>query len=112
MILGHLRQPSHAGLPAVLVRAIALAQAHDLHTIAPGRYELQGDNVLMNVMQFHSGVPEEKKPNCIASLSISRFYWRGRNGSFMAWRGRPVSAKKRILMRIISFVVGYAGNRY
>ncbi len=36
MILGHLRQPSHAGLPAVLVRAIALAQAHDLHTIAPG----------------------------------------------------------------------------
>ncbi len=77
MILGHLRQPSHAGLPAVLVRAIALAQAHDLHTIAPGRYELQGDNVLMNVMQFHSGVPEEKKPNCIASLSISRFYWRG-----------------------------------
>ncbi len=61
MILGHLRQPSHAGLPAVLVRAIALAQAHDLHTIAPGRYELQGDNVLMNVMQFHSGVPEEKK---------------------------------------------------
>ncbi|VTN47232.1 uncharacterized protein, YhcH/YjgK/YiaL family [Raoultella ornithinolytica] len=61
MILGHLQQPSHAGLPAVLVRAIALAQAHDLHTIAPGSYELQGDNVLMNVMAFHTGVPEEKK---------------------------------------------------
>lgn len=112
MILGHLRQPSHAGLPAVLVRAIALAQAHDLHTIAPGRYELQGDNVLMNVMQFHSGVPEEKKAELHSQFIDIQILLAGRNGSFMAWRGRPVSAKKRILMRIISFVVGYAGNRY
>lgn len=61
MIFGHLQQPLPAGLPTALWRAIALAQAHDLSNKAPGSYELQGDNVFMNVMQFTTGVPEEKK---------------------------------------------------
>ncbi|MFK3706800.1 N-acetylneuraminate anomerase [Klebsiella sp. NPDC088457] len=61
MIVGNLQQPLAAGLPGALGRAIALAQAHDLYNKAPGSYELQGDNVLMNVMQFTTGASEEKK---------------------------------------------------
>jgi YhcH/YjgK/YiaL family protein len=112
MILGHLQQPSHAGLPAVLVRAIALAQAHDLHTIAPGRYELQGDNVLMNVMAVSYRCAGREKAELHSQFIDIQILLAGKSGSFMASPGRPVSAKKRILTRIISFVVGYAGNRY
>ncbi|TDQ20490.1 YhcH/YjgK/YiaL family protein [Raoultella sp. BIGb0149] len=61
MILGNVQQPFAAGLPPALAQAILLAQAHDLQSIAPGRYELQGDSVFMNVMRFSSGAPAEKK---------------------------------------------------
>jgi YhcH/YjgK/YiaL family protein len=89
MILGHLQQPSHAGLPAVLVRAIALAQAHDLHTIAPGRYELQGDNVLMNVMAVSYRCAGREKAELHSQFIDIQILLAGKSGSFMASPGRP-----------------------
>ncbi|WP_139540708.1 N-acetylneuraminate anomerase [Klebsiella spallanzanii] len=61
MILGDSHNPSLAGVPPVLQKAISLALEHDLLSLAPGSYELQGDNVFMNVMQFVTGLPEDKK---------------------------------------------------
>ncbi|MBA7930443.1 YhcH/YjgK/YiaL family protein [Klebsiella sp. RHBSTW-00215] len=61
MIFGDINNPSQAGISAMLQQAITLAQAHDLQSIAPGSYELQGDDIFMNVMQFASGLPEEKQ---------------------------------------------------
>ncbi|WP_213133025.1 N-acetylneuraminate anomerase [Citrobacter sp. FP75] len=61
MIMGELQSLSSAGLPPVLLDALTLALATDIQNKAPGRYELQGDDLFMNVMQFATQPPQEKK---------------------------------------------------
>ena len=61
MMSDELRSLPSAGLHPVLQQALTLAVAANLQEKTPGRYELQGDNIFMNVMQFATQSPEQKK---------------------------------------------------
>ncbi|HKN04363.1 MAG TPA: N-acetylneuraminate anomerase [Buttiauxella sp.] len=61
MIIGDCSHPESAGLPKVLVDAIHTALAQEPKYREPGRYTLQGDTLFMNVMQFSTQPPSEKK---------------------------------------------------
>ena len=61
MISDELRSLPSAGLHPVLQQALTLAVAANPQEKTPGRYELQGDNIFMNVMQFATQSPEQKK---------------------------------------------------
>lgn len=61
MMSAELRSLPSAGLHPVLQQALTLAVEANLQEKTPGRYELQGDNIFMNVMQFATQSPEQKK---------------------------------------------------
>ncbi|EKJ8220217.1 N-acetylneuraminate anomerase [Citrobacter sedlakii] len=61
MILGEVRSLPYAGLHPVLLDALTLALAARPQEKAPGRYALQSDNIFMNVMEFFTQLPTEKK---------------------------------------------------
>ncbi|HAT7503320.1 N-acetylneuraminate anomerase [Citrobacter braakii] len=61
MISDELRSLPSAGLHPVLQQALTLAVAANPQEKTPGRYELQGDNIFMNVMQFATQSPVQKK---------------------------------------------------
>ena len=61
MISDALNSLPSAGLHPVLQQALTLAIAANPQEKTPGRYELQGDNIFMNVMQFATQSPEQKK---------------------------------------------------
>lgn len=61
MMSAELRSLPSAGLHPVLQQALTLAVAANLQEKTPGCYELQGDNIFMNVMQFATQSPEQKK---------------------------------------------------
>ncbi|MEW9206081.1 N-acetylneuraminate anomerase [Citrobacter werkmanii] len=61
MITDELRSLPSSGLHPVLQEALTLAVAARPQEKPPGRYELQGDNIFMNVMQFATQSPEQKK---------------------------------------------------
>ena len=61
MMSDELRSLPSAGLHPVLQQALTLAVAANPQEKTPGRYELQGDNIFMNVMQFATQSPEQKK---------------------------------------------------
>ena len=61
MLSAELRSLPCAGLHPVLQQALTRAVAANLQEKTPGRYELQGDNIFMNVMQFATQSPEQKK---------------------------------------------------
>ncbi|EHR8838240.1 YhcH/YjgK/YiaL family protein, partial [Shigella flexneri] len=61
MMMGEVRSLPSAGLHPALQDALTLALAARPQEKAPGRYELQGDNIFMNVMTFNTQSPVEKK---------------------------------------------------
>lgn len=61
MMTDELRSLPSAGLHPVLQEALTLAVAARPQEKTPGRYELQGENIFMNVMQFATQSPEQKK---------------------------------------------------
>jgi len=61
MILGEIRSLPSAGLHPVLVDALTRALAARPQEKAAGRYELQSDNIFMNVMELTTQLPTEKK---------------------------------------------------
>ena len=61
MISDELRSLPSAGLHPVLQQALTLAIAANPQEKTPGRYTLQGENIFMNVMQFTTQSPEQKK---------------------------------------------------
>ncbi|MCK7428690.1 N-acetylneuraminate anomerase [Enterobacter chengduensis] len=61
MMMGEWPSLAPAGLPAVLVNALKLAVAATPRDKAPGHYELQGEDIFMNVMQFDTLRPDQKK---------------------------------------------------
>ncbi|AKE60257.1 N-acetylneuraminate anomerase [Citrobacter farmeri] len=61
MILGDVRSLSVTGLHPVLEEALTLALTARPQEQAPGRVELRGDDVFMNVMQFATQSLTEKK---------------------------------------------------
>ncbi|HFZ8996150.1 TPA: N-acetylneuraminate anomerase [Citrobacter freundii] len=61
MMIGEVRTLSSAGLNAVLSNALTLAIAARPQEKTPGQYALQSDNIFMNVMQFTTQAPADKK---------------------------------------------------
>lgn len=61
MIVGEIGLLADVGLHPLLAEALTLALAARPHEKAPGRYELRGEDIFMNVMQFSTLPPEEKK---------------------------------------------------
>lgn len=61
MMMGEVQSLPSCGLHPRLLDALTLALAARPQEKAPGRYELQGDNVFMNVMQLTTQMPAEKK---------------------------------------------------
>ncbi len=61
MMMGEIQSLPSAGLHPALQDALTLALAARPQEKAPGRYELQGDNIFMNVMTFNTQSPVEKK---------------------------------------------------
>ena len=61
MISDALNSLPSAGLHPVLQQALTLAIAANPQEKTPGRYALQGDTIFMNVMQFTTQSPEQKK---------------------------------------------------
>ncbi|WP_406908248.1 N-acetylneuraminate anomerase [Citrobacter freundii] len=61
MISDELRSLPSAGLHPVLQQALTLAIAANPQEKTPGHYALQGDTIFMNVMQFATQSPEQKK---------------------------------------------------
>ena len=61
MIAGELKSLAQAGMHPLLVSALRLAEKAWPQDKAPGRYELQGDDIFMNVMQFATQAAEQKK---------------------------------------------------
>ena len=61
MMMGEVQSLPSAGLHPALQDALTLALAARPQEKAPGRYELQGDNIFMNVMTLNTQSPVEKK---------------------------------------------------
>lgn len=61
MMTGDIFNLESAGLPAALNHALRTALAQEPKQKAPGNYPLQGDKLFMNVMQFPTQHPYEKK---------------------------------------------------
>ncbi|HCU5768290.1 TPA: YhcH/YjgK/YiaL family protein [Escherichia coli] len=61
MMMGEVQSLPSAGLHPALQDALTLALAARPQEKALGRYELQGDNIFMNVMTFNTQSPVEKK---------------------------------------------------
>lgn len=74
MMMGEVQSLPSAGLHPALQDALTLALAARPQEKAPGRYELQGDNIFMNVMTFNTQSPVEKKRNCTSNTLISNCY--------------------------------------
>ena len=73
MMMGEVQSLPSAGLHPALQDALTLALAARPQEKAPGRYELQGDNIFMNVMTFNNR-PSRKKRNCTSNTLISSCY--------------------------------------
>ena len=61
MIIGDIHHPECAGLSPVLLEAVRLAVQAQPQQCEPGRYDLQGDDIYMNVMRFATQPAESKK---------------------------------------------------
>lgn len=94
MILGELQSLSSAGLPPVLLDALTLALAADVQNNAPGRYVLKGDDLFMNVMQFATQPPQEKRRSCMNAILISNCCWQVKSVFFRFGRFRT-SVRRR-----------------
>jgi len=61
MIVGDINQFQAAGLPAAFCQAVDQALSAGIASLAPGSYPLQEETVFVNVMQFATQPPEEKR---------------------------------------------------
>lgn len=62
MIFGHLQHPnSYAFLAEPFQKAITFLHAQNLTELATGRYEIQGEQIFANVMEFTTTLPETKQ---------------------------------------------------
>lgn len=61
MMLAEVQSLASSGLPAALVNALRLAVDARPEARAPGQYALQSDDIFMNVMQFSTQEPEQKR---------------------------------------------------
>lgn len=74
MMMGEVQSLPSAGLHPVLMDALTLALSACPQEKSPGRYELRGDDIFMNVMTFSTQPAESKKRNYIRNMLIFSFY--------------------------------------
>lgn len=89
MIIGDIHHPECAGLSPVLLEAVRLAVKAQPQQCEPGRYDLQGDDIYMNVMRFTTQPAESKKRSCTKNLLIFRSCWKAKKPSITAWPIAP-----------------------
>ena len=100
MMMGEVQSLPSAGLHPALQDALTLALAARPQEKAPGRYELQGDNIFMNVMTFNTQSPVEKKAELHEQYIDIQLLL---NGFCLAWQALRASVKSSTMRMIISF---------
>ncbi len=61
MILGHIENPeTFTYLPLALQKSVAFFKDNEMTSLAVGRYEIDGDNIYVNVMEFDTQPENEK----------------------------------------------------
>lgn len=65
MISGNIHEKSELGLlPAPLRRAVKFLQDNDLNAHEPGRFELDGDRMILQVLDLETAPREGLRPEC------------------------------------------------
>ena len=77
MVTGDIQALDSAGLHPVLTEALTLALAARPQDKVPGRYELRGDDIFMNVMAFATQPAESKKAELHAQYIDIQLLLRG-----------------------------------
>lgn len=111
MMMGEVQSLPSCGLHPRLLDALTLALAARPQEKAPGRYELQGDNIFMNVMQLTTQMPTGKKAELHEQYIDIQLLL---TASSVLCLGCPVplaSARRCTLKRITSFVVKLPTSR-
>lgn len=110
MIIGDVNNPLLAGVSSGLQQAISLALDHDLLSLSPGSVELQGDNVFMNVMQFMTELPADKKAELHTKFIDIQILLAGEEQIFFGVATPQCSARRCTLRRIISCATRLMAN--
>ncbi len=104
MMMGEVQSLPSAGLHPALQDALTLALAARPQEKAPGRYELQGDNIFMNVMTFNTQSPVEKKAELHEQYIDIQLLLNGEERILFGMAGTARASVKSSTMRmIISF---------
>ena len=70
MISGNIHEKSNlAVLPEPLQRAVQFLKDNDLAAHEPGKFELDGDKMILQVIDQSTGPRENLRPNVTASIS-------------------------------------------
>lgn len=103
MMLGELQSLATSGLTGVLINAFTLAVAARPEEKRPGHYELQGTDIFMNVMQFATQEPKQKKAELHTQYIDIQLLLAGEERIFFELWGPRGRVKKCIAQKIISF---------
>lgn len=103
MMMGEVQSLPSAGLHPALQDALTLALAARPQEKAPGRYELQGDNIFMNVMTFNTQSPVEKKAELHEQYIDIQLLLNGEERILFGMQALRVSVKSSTMKMIISF---------
>ena len=102
MMMGEVQSLPSAGLHPALQDALTLALAARPQEKAPGRYELQGDNIFMNVMTFNTQSPVEKKAELHEQYIDIQLLLNGEEFC-LAWQALRANVKSSTMKMITSF---------
>jgi YhcH/YjgK/YiaL family protein len=112
MILGTLSSLTSSGLPSAWVNALTLALSARPQEKAPGHYALQGDDVFMNVMQFATQRPDQKKAELHEQYIDIQLLLAGEERILFGTEGSARSARKSMSLKIISFAATLKRNNH
>ncbi|SUG53636.1 Putative sugar isomerase involved in processing of exogenous sialic acid [Salmonella enterica subsp. diarizonae] len=105
MMMGEVRSLPSCGLHPRLLDALTLALAARPQEKAPGHYELQGDNIFMNVMQLTTQMPAEKKAELHEQYIDIQLLLTGAERIAFGMSGAARQCEEMHVKRITSFVV-------
>lgn len=103
MMMGEVQSLPSAGLHPALQDALTLALAARPQEKAPGRYELQGDNIFMNVMTFNTQSPVEKKAELHEQYIDIQLLLKGEERILFGTAALRASVKSSTMKMITSF---------
>lgn len=94
MILGHITQPeTYAYLPEAFRRSLAFLKDTDMAALPTGRYDIDGDNIYVNVMAFDTQSANEKLAEVHKEYIDIQFLIRGEEyiGFALANENNPIA---------------------